>query len=119
MFFVRGGGGMVQPRGEDGLRQGDLGVKVDEFHIFKIEVTGKEYRMEIDGDEVHEGKRNDGQYTNRVFYITPDGFDSHYGQASYVVDWIRLSGPTIPQRTIEVNALNKLPVTWGRMKWLR
>lgn len=116
MFFVYGGGGATQPRGEDALREADVYIKADEFHTFKIEVTDKEYRMEIDGDEVHEGKRNDAQYTNRVFYITPDGFDSHYGQASYVVDWIRLSGPTIPQRTIGVGGLGKLSTTWGRMK---
>jgi len=119
MFFVPGGGGTVQPRGEDALREADLGIKADEFHIFKIEVTDNEYRMEIDGKEVHKGKRNDAQYTNRVFYITPDGFDSHYGQASYVVDWIRLSGPTIPQRTIGVDASGKLPVTWGMVKQYR
>jgi hypothetical protein len=116
MFFVAGGGGTAQPRGEDGVREADARLKADEFHIFKIEVTGNKYRMEVDGDEVHEGKRNDDQYTNRVFYITPDGFDSHYGKASYVIDWIRLSGPTIPERNIGVDASDKLPITWGRMK---
>ena len=118
MFFVRGGGGAVQPRGEDGQNAGDLPVKADEFHTFKIEVTDKEYRMIIDEKEVLRGKRNDASYIKRIFYITPDGFDSHYGPAIYIVDWVRLSGTTIPQRTIGagVDMLDKLPVTWGRMK---
>lgn len=118
MFFVRGGGGIVQPRGEDGQSAGDLSIKAGEFHIFKIEVTDKEYRMSIDGKEVHNGKRNDVQYTKRVFYITPDGFDSHYGQATYVVDWIRLNGPKIPQRILSFDASEKLPIAWGRIKQL-
>lgn len=116
MFFVPGGGGTAQPRGEDGQRAGDLRIKADEFHTFKIEVTDKDYHMEIDEKEEHKGSREDAQYTNRVFYITPDGFDSHYGQASYIVDWIRLSGPTIPQRTIGVDASDRLPITWGRIR---
>jgi len=116
MFFVSGGGSRIQPRGEDGTTGGDVTVKADEFHIFKIEVTDGEYRMEIDGDKVHSGARTDGKYTNRVIYITPDGFDSHYGDASYIVDWIRLSGPTIPQCVIAVEASGKLPIVWGKVK---
>ena len=119
MFFVSGGGGSAMPRGEDGNRAGDVRIDAEEFHIMKIEVTDKKYFMEIDGEEVHDGDRTDGTYTNRVFYITPDGFDSHYGPASYVVDWIRLIGPTIPDRHIAVEPLSKLPIAWGRIKRLR
>jgi len=116
MFFVSGGGGQVQPRGEGGARGGNVNIKVEEFHIFKIEITDTKYRIEVDDKEVLDGSRDDGIYTNRAIYIAPDGFDSHYENASFVVDWIRLSGPTIPQRLIAVDALWKLPIVWGKVK---
>ena len=119
MFFAYGGGKQVQPRGEDGVKGGDASIKADEFHTFKIEVTADEYRMEIDEEEVHSGPRTDAKYIDRVFYISPDGFDSHYGDATYVVDWIRLTGPEIPQRIIAVEASGKLPIAWGKAKQLR
>jgi len=117
MFFVEGGGKSVQPRGEDGKRAALL--PLDEgFHIFKIEVTKNEYRMFMDGKEVLSGNRNDEGYIKRVFYITPDGFDNFYGNATYTVDWVKLSGPGLPDRTVgaDVSPRPALAVTWGEIK---
>lgn len=111
MFFVNFGSDSVQPRGEDGQREDPVSIEVNQFHTFKIEVTADEYRMSIDDQEVHRGERNDSQYTNRVFYITPDGFACCYGPATYRVDWIRLSGPSIPQYATAVAAKS-----WGEVK---
>ena len=115
MFFVRGGGRSVQPRGEDGKRAADVPIEKG-FHTFKIDVTKKGYTMFIDDKEVLSGNRNDGGYRRRVFYITPDGFDNFYGNATYTVEWIKLSGPGIPNRTVDVTPNGMLPIIWGQIK---
>ncbi len=111
MFFVNQGGESVQPRGEDGQQEADVQLPEGEFHTYLLEVTTDEYRLSIDGERVHSGARTDSQYQNRVFYVTPDGFDNTYWATIYTVDWIRLSGPSIPNRPTAVT-----PMSWGEVK---
>lgn len=89
----------------------------DKFFIFKIEVTKDKFTMWLDGKEIQSGKRIDANYTERVFHITPDGANDMHGPSTWTVDYVRLTGPTIPDldyRAVEPSG--KAATTWGSIK---
>jgi len=89
----------------------------DEFFVFAIEVTADDVTMFLDGDEIQTGPRADGNYTDRVFHITPDGATDFHGPSTWTVDYIRLTGPTIPDLDFSaVDPSAKVATTWGSIK---
>jgi hypothetical protein len=89
----------------------------DEFFVFKIEMTDDEYTMYLDDDEIQGGNRFDTNYTERVFHVTPDGATTHHGPSTWTIDYIRLTGPSIPELDYSaVDPSEKATTTWGSIK---
>ncbi len=89
----------------------------DNFLVFTIEVTADDVTMFLDEDEMQTGPRADGNYTDRVFHITPDGANDFHGPSIWTVDSIRLTGPTIPELDYSpVEPSGKGATTWGSIK---
>lgn len=89
----------------------------DEFFVFKIEVTEDKFTMLLDGDEIQSGNRIDANYTERVFHVTPEGATDLHGPCTWTIDYIRISGPTIPEMDLSpVDPVGKAAATWGSIK---
>jgi|GEM_PF-1883002 len=89
----------------------------DNFYIFKIEVTEGEFTMWLDDKEIQSGDRIDANYTERVFHITPDGANDMHGPSTWIIDYVRLTGPTIPELDFSaVDPSAKATTTWGSIK---
>ncbi len=89
----------------------------DKFFIFKIEVTEDEFTMWFDGEEIQSGDRIDANYTERVFHITPEGATDMHGPSTWTIDYVRLTGPTIPELDYSaVDPSAKATTTWGSIK---
>ena len=89
----------------------------DNFYIFKIEVTEDEFTMWLDDKEIQSGDRIDANYTERVFHITPDGANDMHGPSTWIIDYVRLTGPTIPELDFSaVDPSAKATTTWGSIK---
>ena len=93
------------------------GFGEDNFFVFKIVVTEDKYTMWLDDEEIQSGDRVDANYTERVFHITPDGSTDHHGPSTWTVDYVRLTGPTIPDSDYSaVDPSGKATTTWGSLK---
>ncbi len=89
----------------------------DEFFIFTIELTDDEFTMWLDDKEIQSGNRIDANYTERVFHITPDGANDMHGPSTWMIDYVRLTGPTIPELDFSaVDPSAKATTTWGSIK---
>jgi len=89
----------------------------DNFYIFKIEVTEDKFTMWLDDREIQTGKRIDANYKERVFHITPDGANDMHGPSTWTIDYVRLTGPTIPELDFSaVDPSAKAATTWGSIK---
>jgi len=89
----------------------------DKFFIFEIEITEDEFTMLLDDQEIQTGNRVDVNFTERVFHITPDGANDMHGPSTWTVDYIRLTGPAIPELDYSaVDPTAKAATTWGRVK---
>ena len=69
----------------------------DNFFIFKIELTANKVTMWLDGNEMQSVNRVDANYIERFFHITPDGANDKHGPSTWIVDYIRMTGPKIPE----------------------
>ncbi len=104
-----------QPGGNNQVNHNNFGE--DKFFIFEIEVTEDEFTMLLDNQEIQSGNRVDANYTERVFHITPDGATNFHGPSTWTVDYVRLTGPTIPELDYSaVDPSAKAATTWGNIK---
>lgn len=89
----------------------------DKFFVFKIEVTEDKFTMWLDDKEIQSGNRIDANYTERVFHITPDGTFEAHGPSTWIVDYVRLTGPSIPELDYSpVEPSGKATTTWGSIR---
>ncbi len=103
------------PGGNNQVNHNNFGE--DDFFVFKIEVTEDEFTMWLDDEEIQSGDRIDGNYTDRVFHVTPDGATNFHGPSTWTIDYIRMTGPTIPEIDYSpVEPAGKVAVTWGSVK---
>jgi len=89
----------------------------DKFFVFKIELTADKVTMWLDGNEMQSVNRVDANYIERFFHITPDGANDKHGPSTWTIDYIRMTGPKIPElysNAVEPSA--KTTTTWGRIK---
>lgn len=90
----------------------------DKFFVFKIEVTKAKFTMWLDKKEMQSSNRVDANYKERVFHTTPDGANDQHGPSTWAIDYVRLTGPTIPD--LDFNAIGdpsgKATTTWGNIK---
>ncbi len=92
----------------------------DKFFIFKIELTADRFTMWVDDKEIQTGSRIDANYIERFFHVTPDGANDKHGPSTWTIDYIRLTGPTIPELHYSaVDPSAKATTTWGRLKGSR
>ena len=104
-----------QPGGNNQVNHNNFGE--DKFFIFQIEVTEDEFTMLLDDQEIQSGNRIDANYTERVFHVTPDGATNFHGPSTWTVDYVRLTGPTIPELDYSaVDPSAKASTTWGNIK---
>jgi hypothetical protein len=93
------------------------GFGEDNYYVFKIELTADEVAMWLDDWEVQSGDRIDANFTERAFHVTPDGATDLHGPSTWTIDYIRLTGPTIPDADYSaVEPSGKAATTWGNIK---
>jgi len=86
-------------------------VKGPEFEgIWKAEIKGGKIHWYFDGKEVIVV---DKVAKERYACFGPDTYTSHYS-GEMTIDWIKLSGPTVPSAAVEF--AGKLSVLWGELK---
>ena len=89
----------------------------DNYYVFKIELTENEFAMLLDDEEIQTGNRADANFPERSFHITPDGANDMHGPSTWTIDYIRLTGPTIPDLDFSaVEPAGKAATTWGNIK---
>jgi hypothetical protein len=104
-----------RPGGNNQVTHNNFGE--DKFFIFEIEITEDEFTMLLDGEEIQSGNRVDANFTERVFHITPDGANDMHGPSTWTVDYVRLTGPAIPELDYSaVDPSAKATTTWGSIK---
>ncbi len=103
------------PGGNNQVNHNNFGE--DEFFVFKIEMTEDEFVMLLDDEEIQTGNRADANFPERSFHVTPDGANDMHGPSTWTIDYIRLTGPTIPDLDYSsVEPAGKAAITWGNIK---
>ncbi|MFC1714307.1 hypothetical protein ACFL6S_11620 [Candidatus Poribacteria bacterium] len=103
------------PGGNNQVNHNNFGE--DNFFIFKIEVTEDEFTMWLDDEEIQSGDRIDTNFPERAFHVTPDGANDMHGPTMWTIDYVRLTGPTIPDLDFSaVDPTAKSATTWGSIK---
>lgn len=93
------------------------GFGEDNYYVFKIEMTENEFTMFLDDEEIQTGNRADANFPERSFHVTPDGANDIHGPSTWTIDYIRLTGPTIPDLDFSaVEPAGKAATTWGNIK---
>ena len=104
-----------KPGGNNQVNHNNFGE--DNFFVFKIEVTKDEFTMWLDDEEIQTGNRVDANFPESAFHITPDGANDMHGPTMWTIDYIRLTGPTIPDLDLSaVDPSGKATTTWGSIK---
>ena len=93
------------------------GFGEDNYYVFMIELTEDEVTMWLDDWEVQSGPRVDVNYDERSFHVTPEGAIDLHGPCTWTVDYIRMTGPTIPDLDLSsVEPSGKATTSWGSIK---
>jgi len=110
-WFLKSGGAYNEDLGAKG---NNLGVRTNEWHKYKLVVTGMQARIFVDGKEPIDPLKIDKGFEKGRIGIRQWGDHGHY-------DNILISGPGIPlsagEKAVELNG--KMAIMWGGIKQYR